>query len=121
MAKQLYEYWFIQFDFPNKDGKPYKSSGGEMVWNEKLKREIPKEWCSHEIKDFMRIFTGKKTFQKRYPENINFSLAHQNQLHQMNTYMMVQPFLFPEMEAILVEFLFIKESLIYINEHMLVY
>lgn len=44
MAKQLYDYWFVQFDFPNKDGKPYKSSGGEMVWNEKLKREIPKGW-----------------------------------------------------------------------------
>ena len=44
MAKQLYDYWFVQFDFPNKEGKPYKSSGGEMVWNEKLKREIPKEW-----------------------------------------------------------------------------
>ncbi|WP_425884984.1 restriction endonuclease subunit S [Parabacteroides sp. ASD2025] len=44
MAKQLYDYWFVQFDFPNEEGKPYKSSGGEMVWNEKLKREIPKEW-----------------------------------------------------------------------------
>ena len=41
MAKQLYDYWFVQFDFPNEDGKPYKSSGGTMVWNEKLKREIP--------------------------------------------------------------------------------
>lgn len=41
MAKQLYDYWFVQFDFPNEDGKPYKSSGGKMVWNEKLKREIP--------------------------------------------------------------------------------
>ena len=41
MAKQLYDYWFVQFDFPNKEGKPYKSSGGAMVWNEKLKREIP--------------------------------------------------------------------------------
>ena len=38
MAKQLYDYWFVQFDFPNEEGKPYKSSGGEMVWNEKLKR-----------------------------------------------------------------------------------
>lgn len=44
LAKQLYDYWFLQFDFPNEDGKPYKSSGGEMVWNEKLKREIPKGW-----------------------------------------------------------------------------
>ena len=41
MAKQLYNYWFVQFDFPNEEGKPYKSSGGAMVWNEKLKREIP--------------------------------------------------------------------------------
>ena len=41
MAKQLYDYWFVQFDFPNEEGKPYKSSGGSMVWNEKLKREIP--------------------------------------------------------------------------------
>lgn len=44
MAKQLYDYWFVQFDFPNEEGKPYKSSGGEMVWNKKLKREIPKGW-----------------------------------------------------------------------------
>lgn len=49
MAKQLYGYWFVQFDFPNKDGKPYKSSGGEMVWNEKLKRMIPKEWTNANI------------------------------------------------------------------------
>lgn len=41
MAKQLYDYWFVQFDFPNENGKPYKSCGGKMVWNEKLKREIP--------------------------------------------------------------------------------
>lgn len=44
MAKQLYDYWFVQFDFPDENGRPYKSSGGEMVWNEKLKREVPKSW-----------------------------------------------------------------------------
>lgn len=44
MAKQIYDYWFVQFDFPNEEGKPYKSSGGKMVWNEKLKREIPEGW-----------------------------------------------------------------------------
>ena len=44
MAKALYDYWFTQFDFPNEEGKPYRSSGGEMVWNEQLKREIPKGW-----------------------------------------------------------------------------
>lgn len=44
MAKRLYDYWFVQFDFPNSDGKPYKSSGGKMVWNEVLKRKIPEGW-----------------------------------------------------------------------------
>lgn len=44
LAKQLYDYWFVQFDFPNEEGKPYKSSGGKMVWNEELKREIPDGW-----------------------------------------------------------------------------
>ena len=38
MAKQLYDYWFVQFDFPNEEGKPYKSSGGAMVWNDKLRQ-----------------------------------------------------------------------------------
>ena len=44
MAKTLYDYWFVQFDFPDENGKPYRTSGGEMVWNEQLKREIPKGW-----------------------------------------------------------------------------
>ena len=44
MARQLYDYWFVQFDFPDENGRPYKSSGGKMVWNEKLKRDIPKGW-----------------------------------------------------------------------------
>ena len=44
MAKLMYDYWFVQFDFPNENGKPYKSSGGKMVFNEELKREIPKSW-----------------------------------------------------------------------------
>ena len=51
MAKQLYDYWFVQFDFPNEEGKPYKSSGGVMVWNEKLKREIPQGWSGVSLKD----------------------------------------------------------------------
>ncbi len=44
LAKIIYDYWFVQFDFPNAKGKPYKSSGGKMVWSEKLKREIPEGW-----------------------------------------------------------------------------
>ena len=72
MAKQLYDYWFVQFDFPNEEGKPYKSSGGAMVWNEKLKREIPQGWNDCKIKDFMRIFTGKKDVSKAVPGNYKF-------------------------------------------------
>ena len=60
MAKQLYDYWFVQFDFPNEEGKPYKSSGGAMVWNEKLKRNMPKEWCTMTIGEVENnIITGK--------------------------------------------------------------
>lgn len=44
MAKQLYDYWFVQFDFPDANGRPYRTSGGKMVWNETLKREIPEGW-----------------------------------------------------------------------------
>ena len=59
MAKQLYDYWFVQFDFPNEEGKPYKSSGGAMVWNEKLKREIPQGWNDCVIGDYIgRITNG---------------------------------------------------------------
>lgn len=58
MAKQLYDYWFVQFDFPNEDGKPYKSSGGEMVWNEKLKRDIPALWKTKVIEDIADVYNG---------------------------------------------------------------
>ena len=72
MAKQLYDYWFVQFDFPNEEGKPYKSSGGKMVWNKKLKREIPEWWSHKDIKSFMRIFTGKKDVSKAIPGPYKF-------------------------------------------------
>lgn len=52
LAKQLYDYWFVQFDFPDENGRPYKSSGGKMVWNEKLKRDIPQGW------DVVPLFEG---------------------------------------------------------------
>lgn len=53
MAKTLYDYWFVQFDFPDENGKPYKSSGGRMVWNEVLKREIPEGWEVNTLGDFI--------------------------------------------------------------------
>lgn len=58
MAKTIYDYWFVQFDFPNKNGKPYKSSGGKMVWNEELKREIPEGWEVKRIKEFADTGSG---------------------------------------------------------------
>lgn len=72
LAKQLYDYWFVQFDFPNENGRPYKSSGGKMVWNEKLKREIPEGWDACKIKDYLRIFTGKKDVSKAIPGDYKF-------------------------------------------------
>ncbi len=59
MAKQLYDYWFVQFDFPNEKGKPYKSSGGGMVWNEKLHREIPHDWDVVNLSEYLNVYTEK--------------------------------------------------------------
>lgn len=58
LAKTIYDYWFLQFDFPNEEGKPYKSSGGKMVWSEELKREIPENWEVKEIRSFINIIRG---------------------------------------------------------------
>lgn len=58
MAKQLYDYWFVQFDFPDENGRPYKSSGGKMVWNEKLKREIPQGWYCGTLLDIAEYTNG---------------------------------------------------------------
>ena len=58
MTKLLYDYWFIQFDFPDKNGKPYKSSGGKMVWNDELKREIPEGWEVHPANAYLDIVKG---------------------------------------------------------------
>lgn len=71
MAKTLYDYWFVQFDFPNENGKPYKSSGGKMVYNQELKREIPDRWEVCRLEDIEdNIITGK-TPPKINPEYFN--------------------------------------------------
>lgn len=60
MAKLIYDYWFVQFDFPDENGNPYKSSGGKMVYNKELKREIPFGWGAGRLSDFeQKIITGK--------------------------------------------------------------
>lgn len=59
MAKTLYDYWFVQFDFPDENGRPYKSSGGKMVWSEELQREIPYGWKVKKLKDLVLINKNK--------------------------------------------------------------
>lgn len=68
IARQLYDYWFIQFDFPDSNGKPYKSSGGKMVWNEKLKREIPDGWNDCKLIDISNITMGQSPDGSTYNE-----------------------------------------------------
>lgn len=58
IAKTLYDYWFLQFEFPNEEGKPYKSSGGKMVWNKELKREIPEGWEVGTLSQIANITMG---------------------------------------------------------------
>ena len=66
MAKTLYDYWFVQFDFPDQNGKPYKSSGGKMVYNPELKREIPEGWGVDKLDSLLKI--GKETTNpKKFP------------------------------------------------------
>lgn len=72
LAGMIYDYWFLQFDFPDENGRPYKSSGGKMVWNTELKREIPEGWEVLAVKDCIEhIKTGLN------PRN-NFKLGNGN-------------------------------------------
>ena len=73
MAKTLYDYWFVQFDFPDENGKPYKSSGGKMVWNEVLKREIPIGWELKIIGDYCKSrggFAFKSSWWTTFGESV---------------------------------------------------
>ncbi|MDF4949070.1 restriction endonuclease subunit S [Vibrio parahaemolyticus] len=70
MAKTLYDYWFVQFDFPDANGKPYKASGGKMVYNETLKREIPEGWDNGTLDELGQI-VGGSTPSTSQPENFS--------------------------------------------------
>ena len=75
IAKTIYDYWFLQFEFPNEERKPYKSSGGKMVWNEELKREIPEGWeCKKldEVFDFVKGRIPDKLVDKKDDEVIEY-------------------------------------------------
>ncbi|WP_349663812.1 restriction endonuclease subunit S [Cellulophaga lytica] len=71
MAKTLYDYWFVQFDFPDANGLPYKSSGGKMVFNEALKREIPEGWEDKKLSDFADCNKWNRTKENLY-DKINY-------------------------------------------------
>ena len=81
MAKQLYDYWFVQFDFPNEEGKPYKSSGGAMVWNEKLKREIPQGWHCGTLLDIAEYTNGLACQKYRPTDNNKLPVIKIKEMH----------------------------------------
>ena len=77
MAKTLYDYWFVQFDFPDDNGKPYKSSGGEMVYNETLKRDIPKGWEVKKLSEIANITMGQSPDGASYNEKAEGTIFFQ--------------------------------------------
>jgi type I restriction enzyme S subunit len=93
MAKTLYDYWFVQFDFPDANGKPYKTSGGKMVWNEELKREVPEGWEVVTIDEYAEVKKGelitakdaKQGSIKVIAAGINFSYLHSTPNRKKNT------------------------------------
>ncbi len=82
MAKLLYDYWFVQFDFPDENGKPYKSSGGKMVFNQDLKREIPVGWEVGFLGSILKTSLGgtPSTKNKQYWENGEFQWLNSGEI-----------------------------------------
>lgn len=77
MTKTLYDYWFVQFDFPGENGKPYRTSGGEMVWNEQLKREIPKGWSVTTIGRIADNFDSRRVpLSQKQRENMQGTIPY---------------------------------------------
>jgi len=76
MAKTLYDYWFVQFDFPDANGKPYKTSGGKMVYNAALKREIPEGWEVSELRNLVDIVKGNISPSDILPTTPYVGLEH---------------------------------------------
>ena len=74
LAKTIYEYWFVQFDFPDENGKPYKKSGGKMVYNEEIKREIPEGWKVENLNDMSEQINGYPFSSENYVEDGNYKL-----------------------------------------------
>ena len=75
LAKTIYDYWFVQFDFPDENGKPYKTSGGKMVYNDILKREIPEGWEVEKLKKYAFIKKGTLITEKQANTNGNIKVV----------------------------------------------
>ena len=89
MAKEIYGYWFIQFDFPNTNGTPYKASGGKMVWNKELGREIPTGWKVQKLTDYLVESTKSKIQVNQINDsvgNVPFFTSG-NAIHYVNDYL----------------------------------
>src|SRR5690606_8708138 len=68
-AQAIYKQWFVEFEFPDKNGNPYKSSGGEMVWNEELGKEIPNGWRLERIKNICDVVNGRAYAEDEFKES----------------------------------------------------
>ena len=82
IAKTIYDYWFLQFEFPNDEGKPYKSSGGKMVWNEELKKEIPDGWEVTQIDSVLSVVPStRKKLKKEYLSRGKYPVIDQSSVY----------------------------------------
>lgn len=88
LAKTLYDYWFLQFEFPNAEGKPYKSSGGKMVYNEQLKKEIPEGWEVHTLSEITHMYQPSTFDAKLLEDNGMYRVygagGYMGQYHEYN-------------------------------------
>lgn len=80
LAKQIYDYWFVQFDFPDANGRPYKSSGGKMAWNDSLKRTIPDGWSNATLEDYCQMYQPKTLGLKELVPNGKYRVYGANGL-----------------------------------------
>jgi type I restriction enzyme S subunit len=92
MAKTLYDYWFVQFDFADANGKPYKTSGGKMVWNAELKREIPEGWEDGKLNDIANITMGQSPPGESYNEEGKGMIFYQGCTDFGNRYPTIRKF-----------------------------
>ncbi|MNQ22851.1 Type I restriction modification DNA specificity domain protein [compost metagenome] len=92
MAKTLYDYWFVQFDFPDANGKPYKTSGGKMVWSDDLRREIPEGWEVLDLSEIANITMGQSPPGESYNEQGNGMIFYQGCTDFGNRYPTIRKF-----------------------------